>query len=316
MMKKIIFDTDLGGDCDDVMALDLLLAAHKAGECELIGVTYSADAYAGPKCIYAILEQHGCKDIPIGRAPVAKGTVTKSDTYASGVAKAFYSAEMPETSELPDAAPLLRRLIAQNDGVTLAVTGFLTNIDALFCSGADEISPLGGLELARERINEIAVMGCSFSHINCVNPTEGSVSPDGTITPFAEWNIYSDIPAARRVFDSSPVTMAVCPFETGYKMYTGEPMYRAGGGRTPDSLSFELHGSVHGRDSWDPATALYAVYGAQPWFYRSAAGKVSINEAGVSDFHAGEGSHFLLECALTRREIAEEIDKKVMRLFK
>ena len=27
-IRNIIFDTDLGGDCDDVMALDLLLSAE------------------------------------------------------------------------------------------------------------------------------------------------------------------------------------------------------------------------------------------------------------------------------------------------
>lgn len=69
-MKKIIFDTDIGGDCDDVMALDVLLSAHKCGECELLGVTYCEKSRNAPACIYAICRQHGFADIPIGRVPI------------------------------------------------------------------------------------------------------------------------------------------------------------------------------------------------------------------------------------------------------
>src|SRR5437016_13785496 len=46
---KIIFDTDIGNDVDDVLALSVLHALHTRGECELLAVTITrADELAGP----------------------------------------------------------------------------------------------------------------------------------------------------------------------------------------------------------------------------------------------------------------------------
>lgn len=310
-MKDIIFDTDLGGDCDDVMALDLLIQAHKSGACRLIGVTYSADAEAAPACIRAILIQHGMEGLPIGRAPIPDVCVTKSDTYASAVARAFPNGE----KDTQQAVGLLRRLLSEHDRVTLVVTGFLTNIAALLESVADEASPLSGADLVRERVAEIALMGCNFSHINRINPEPGNVCADGRIRPAPEWNIVCDIPAAQLVFARSPVRVTVCPFEVGRGMLTGGPMCRAGGGKTPDSMSYAVHGSANGRDSWDPATALYAVYGDRPWFVCSEPGRVSVNKDGISDFTPGKGNHVVLRCSIPQERIAEDIDRLVMKLF-
>ena len=40
MATKIIFDTDIGCDCDDAAALALALELMNAGECELLAVTH------------------------------------------------------------------------------------------------------------------------------------------------------------------------------------------------------------------------------------------------------------------------------------
>ena len=42
-MEKIILDTDMGCDCDDVGALALVCGAHKRGEAALLGVTHAID---------------------------------------------------------------------------------------------------------------------------------------------------------------------------------------------------------------------------------------------------------------------------------
>lgn len=46
-MKKIIFDTDIGGDCDDAGALALLHECERAGRAELIA---RHDQYGQPVC--------------------------------------------------------------------------------------------------------------------------------------------------------------------------------------------------------------------------------------------------------------------------
>lgn len=299
-MKKIIFDTDLGGDCDDVMALDLLLACEKMGECSLTGVTYSADAKNSVPCIHAILKQHGRGDIPIGRAPIPDGTKALSDVYATQVAKAFAAPDSVKYEDAEDAVLLLRRLLTSNQQTTLCVTGFLTNIAALLLSPPDDISPLGGVQLIAGKVSELVIMGCSFYH-----QTDGGQA-------FSEWNIKCDIPAAQTAMSLCPVPVILCPFEVGLNMMTGAAMAAQGGRNAPDSLSYIVHGSINGRDSWDPATAIYAVRGSDRYFEISGAGNCTIDDDGISYFSEyGVGLHRCLRCALPQAEIAAEIDNIV-----
>ena len=44
-MNKIIFDTDIGGDCDDAGALAILHEAQNAGKAELLAVTLPEPLY-------------------------------------------------------------------------------------------------------------------------------------------------------------------------------------------------------------------------------------------------------------------------------
>lgn len=306
-MKQIIFDTDLGGDCDDVMALDLLLACEKNGECGLIGVTYSADAKNAIPCIHSILRHHGRGGIPIGRAPIPDGITVKSDTYATRVAEAFAVRDSVTYETAQDAVTLLRRLLASNKAVTLCVTGFLTNIAALLRSSPDDISPKDGVSLVADKVEEIVIMGCNFSHQNGIGADYGK-------TAVPEWNIICDVPAAQTVISMCPVPLVICPFEVGYHMITGAAMTKRGGMSSPDSLSYIIHGSSGGRDSWDPATALYAVRGSDRYF-TAEAGHCKINDDGTSYFTLCEsGPHFCLECAIPQPEIAAVIDSIVATL--
>lgn len=296
-MKKIIFDTDLGGDCDDVMALDLLLACEKTGECRLTGVTYSADARRAVECIHSILLRYGRGGVPVGRAPIEEGIKPVSDNYATQVAEAFPGGM--KYGEADDAVRLLRKLLVSGEPSVLCVTGFLTNIAALLVSPPDDISPLGGAELAAKQLAELVIMGCSFA-------------PDGGAGAFAEWNIQCDIAAARQVMRLCPAPVVICPFEVGLDMITGAAMTAKGGRGSPDSLSYIVHGSADGRHSWDPATALYAVRGAGRCFTVSDPGICIIAEDGISSFtRSPAGLHRYLECAAPKAEIAAEIDRTV-----
>jgi inosine-uridine nucleoside N-ribohydrolase len=303
-MKNIIFDTDLGGDCDDVMALDLLIAAHKAGECRLLGVTYSARAEAAVECIHAILRQHGLGDIPVGTRKSGE-SIPGEDQYASGVAGAFPGPVKQDNA--PEDSALLEELLTENEAVTVVVTGYLTNMAAL-------LKRSGATALVKEKVKEFAVMGCNFSHQNGINPMPSAVTAEG-ICSVTEWNIHCDIEGARYFFDHCPVPVTVCPFEVGFGMITGREMTARGGRECADSLSYLLHGSVNGRDSWDPATALYGLYGTDRWFTATAAGRVTIAENGVSDFAEEEGG--LHRYLLTRGEqsdVAADIDRLVARI--
>ena len=63
---RIIFDTDIGNDVDDVLALSMLHALQTRGECELPAVTITKpDELAGP-FVDAMNTFYGRPGIPIG----------------------------------------------------------------------------------------------------------------------------------------------------------------------------------------------------------------------------------------------------------
>ena len=316
-MKNVIFDTDLGGDCDDVVALDLLLSAHKAGECRLLGVSYSHLCPTAPGCIYEILRQHGCADIPVARMDIPSDRQLYAGTYATPVVEKFGSAETPTYENTPEAVHFLRQTLAANSHVTLVVTGTLSNLSGLMASGADDASPLNGMELMKAAVDEVAVMACNFWHENGRNPDPGYIEADGTLRPVCEWNIFCDIPAAQVVFHNCPVPLVCSPFELGYNIFSGGEMCAHGKGEVPDSFAMLKHGAGEaGQHSWDPATALYGLYGAQPWFYKTVKGQIIIDDEGIAHFdtqHGGE--QCIIQCAESGRAVAEAIDSRIRRLF-
>jgi len=297
-MKKIIFDTDIGCDCDDVGALCVLLTAERRGVCELAAVTISSPYETAPGCGGAILRQYGREGVPIGSLCSPSETYyPHGDMYSAGVAEAFPNGAAPVT----DAVSLIRAVLAGSDEkVTLLATGPLPNIYAFLRSKPDEISPLDGVTLAMRKIDEIVLMG-------------GWIEPfEGTEQPQPEFNIVCDIKSAKGVFESSPVPVTVLTFEAGLRVYSGGKMIEKYGREQPSSLAYILHGSGGGRDSWDPATALYAAYGCSGVLELSEPGKISVADDGMTAFSpAPAGKHRYLRRVVSREALAAKIDEAI-----
>ena len=306
-MKNIIFDTDIGGDCDDVMALDVLLAAHKAKECKLLGTVYSWKCADAPYGMHAISAYYGCGNIPVGsRAPVPD----YKDCYSRPVKNAFPT---EAKCEVHDAVRLMRRLLTENEDVTIVATGSFYNIAKLLQSEPDDISPLDGRALVKARVREFAIMAANFSHQNGLKPQAWCVDEENRIRPERECNICLDLEETKYFFENCPVDVVLSPFEMGFKLITGAPMVKSGKGIAPDSLAYVTHGSPEGRDSWDPITAYYAVYGAKPYMYLTAPGTVRIIGENT-DFIPGEGNTRILYAAVPDEELARVIDESMLRL--
>ncbi len=297
--EKIIFDTDLGCDCDDVVALCLLAAAHKRGEAELIGVTMSLPYDAAADCTLAILGEYGLSDIPVFPMGDTPEWYRSHDIYATAVKEKFGEYINPRSRIEENPVHALRRMLVQSEEkVTLVAIGPLFNIGRLLDSEADDSSTLDGVSLVRDKVEMIAIMGAYFE----------MESHEKATTP--EWNILSDVNAARTVAEKSPVKVVFLPFEAGLDMISGAKNVAKYGESRPSSYSLIRHGSSDGRHSWDPATALYAVYGKCGCFIESKPGRVVFDEAGVSTFVEDEnGLHRVLTLAKTKAEIADEIDR-------
>ncbi|MEO1529926.1 MAG: nucleoside hydrolase, partial [Planctomycetota bacterium] len=125
----LIFDTDLGNDCDDVLALGMIHSLESRGECELLAVTITKDhEYAAPFAD-AVNTFYGRGNVPIG---VCRSGVTPQEGKYNGLAKVKDGDELRFPHDLvsgkdaPDAVDVLRKtLAAAEDGsVVLAQVGF------------------------------------------------------------------------------------------------------------------------------------------------------------------------------------------------
>ena len=264
-IKTVLFDTDAGSDCDDMMALGYLIYKQKLGEIKIGAVTYSHVCPHGAAAIRATFRYFGETAPEVG---VMVGGNPFDDHYVKAIDERYATDEDRRPAE--PAAAVLRRALASCDGkAVICAVGPLTNIAALLCSEPDGISPLSGVELVAEKCEKMVLMA-------------GEFTPNSKGEIGAEWNVKCDIPAARTVAEISPVPLVWLPFETGFDMITGRPMMKKYGETSPISLSFKLYPwATDGRHSWDPATALYAVEGCGEFFIERH-GRVSVDEKGVT----------------------------------
>ena len=79
--SRLIFDTDICGDCDDVLALGMIHALQSRGLCRLLAVTISVDHELAAPFVDAVNTFYERGDIPIG--VVGKGGVVEKSDFLS-----------------------------------------------------------------------------------------------------------------------------------------------------------------------------------------------------------------------------------------
>src|ERR1700754_4230738 len=73
----VLFDTDMGNDVDDALALDMLHALESRGECRLLAVTITKDNAWSPVFVDLVNTFYRRAHIPIG---MVKGGVTPENS--------------------------------------------------------------------------------------------------------------------------------------------------------------------------------------------------------------------------------------------
>ena len=279
-ITKIIFDTDIGGDCDDAGALAMLHRLCDRGECELLAVTacYASPYVAG--CIDAINRYYG-REVPVG---ILHSAAPAEGVYAEGLCTEFENSYPPESMErIPDSVTVMRRALASADdhSVTLTATGSMASLAALLESGADEISPLDGRALIGKKVIRTVVMGGRFFGSWPMN-----------IGVDAEWNIRLDIPAAQKMCREWPVELVFSSFEIGLWCVSMNGYAQTAPKEDPVRRAYELHpcGRERGRESWDHTALLYAVRPDAGYWNLHPHGRVTVDDSGVTAWHAEEGA--------------------------
>jgi hypothetical protein len=183
---KIIFDTDMDTDCDDAGALAILHVLADRGEAEILATVVSSRYSWSVPCVEAINGFYGRSDLPVG-APKTTWSDTghRGSPYAKQISAQF-STRYKSNDDAPDAVEVYRRVLAaQDDGsVVIVSVGYLTNLRDLLASKADEISPLSGPDLVRQKVKHWVCTGGTFP--SDLNPAvRGNYTPDPSSTVIA-----------------------------------------------------------------------------------------------------------------------------------
>ncbi len=238
---KVILDTDIDSDVDDVGALAMLhtLADHKV--VEILGVIVTSDDRHAPSCTDAINHFFNRPDIPIG---VEKGIVLNEfSKYTKAISQEFEH-DLKTYEDAEDAVKLYRKLlVAQPDSSVVIISiGHLTNLRNLMESKADDVSPLSGMDLIRQKVKLWSCMGGMY--------------PEGK-----EANFYRPDPESTKIaVENWPGKVVFAGWELGNEIITGADYLKNALPQTsPVWRAYQLYNNFQGRQSWDQASILYAI---------------------------------------------------------
>lgn len=273
-MRNFILGTDWWTDCDDCVAMRLLLRAHARGEIRLLGIAINACMEHSVASVDGFMQQEGVTGIPLG-IDLEATDYGGNPPYQKRLAEAAVDYRRNDDAE--DALRLYRRLLAEaTEPVEILEIGFHQVTGALMNSPADDISPLTGVELVRRKVKKFWVMA-------------GKWDEDGG----KEYNFCN----TRRTSDGAAVFCEKCPvpvtflgWEVGHHVITG-------GKLSEDDflyLALKDHGSENGRHSWDPMLVMLALVGDEEKAgYSVVRGKASLEaQTGANHFaEMTEGLH-------------------------
>ena len=309
---KIIFDTDMGNDVDDVVALDMLYKYLDEGAIELLGIISSKREVGSVKLIDAMNTLYGYPNIPVGIVktyPEENYTCTdKRLNYADyTVAAHSYPHTITDWEAIEDGYKLIRKLLAEqpDKSVTFVTVGFSTNMARLLASKGDEHSPLDGKSLMAQKADKVVIMAGNFHERK------------------KEYNIYKDHFAAVRFVAECPVPMLFTDYALGkstlYPYQTVENGFKYTENH-PLVVAFNYYAQMpYNRPLWDPTAVLFAVEGHKGYASLSKSGYVTVDEKDITDFTEDKHSnrHYYevndkQRAAIVRRivELTERTPKK------
>ena len=224
-MRTFILGTDWGEDSDDCVATRILARAHKKGEINLLGIGINTLTEYSASSLYVFLKKEGIM-CPIG---VDKNCPHQIQyvTYQKRLAK-----ETDKTNDdFYDSVRLYRKLLAESDG----------NVEILEMSEADDISPKTGMELFKEKVKKIWIMGGKWDQ------------QGGEEYNLCKYQFARD--ASCTFVSNCPCPITYLGWEVGTRLITGDKLEK------DDFLHLALkdHGSGNGRESWDPMLAVLAL---------------------------------------------------------
>lgn len=172
---KVIFDTDMESDVDDVGALGMLHGLANNGDAEILAtLVCSLNPWSVPTTV-AINTFCDRPNIPVGAVKTLG--VYRNSTYAKTISEEFPQ-DIGLGEKAPDAIAVYRKVLSEqpDSSVVIVTVGYLTNLAYLLESNADDISPLTGKELVSKKVKHLVCMGGRY-------PLEQNIGRWGNFKP-------------------------------------------------------------------------------------------------------------------------------------
>jgi inosine-uridine nucleoside N-ribohydrolase len=268
----VIFETDMGNDVDDALALDMLYKYQDSGLIELIAISTNKNSkYAAPY-IDILNTWYGYTDIPVGEVKSGANSQGDSHDYAQTVCE--YTPAFKRTKDsFSESVALYRKVLANqpDKSVIIISTGFSTNLARLLQSKGDAFSPLNGKELIARKVKLLSLMAGNFKGDKMI-----------------EYNVLRDIPAAKEVFEQFPSKVVTSPFELGntilYPASSIENDFKWTSAH-PVVIAYKSYLPMpYDRPTWDLTSVLYGIEGEQSYFTISKPGTIQVDENGYTSF--------------------------------
>ena len=326
---KVIFDTDMLTDFDDVGALACLHALADAGECEILATISCTRSNSSVAAIEVINSYYGRPDLPVGCAKemgVSGGGPNcnpKQQLAEGGHGKYVKLAkDYPQwvkhanSDDAPDANEVYRKVLAAapDKSVVICSVGFITNLRRLLETKADDISPLDGKALVEKKVKKWVAMACHY--------------PAGK-----EYNSQWDPSSSRIAFDNWPTPIVFSDFQYGWDVYAGRAIAEMEGPRNPVKDVFKNNipsrekiakepgnyllwaFGMPGRSAWDETAVLAAVRGEEKYCNVHRGRYVMIGEHGDNRWEPDEenGPHIRMTEKVNKLEVGKIIDELICR---
>lgn len=335
---KIIFDTDMINDFDDVGALACLHALADAGECDILATLSCTRGNASVAAIEVVNAYYGRAGIPVGcakgigvigafagakekvdpRSPLGEKTGPDGEHYKYRKLAVDYPQWVRhlDSDDAPDANEVYRRVLsaAPDKSVVICSVGFLTNLRRLLETKPDAISPLDGRTLVEHKVVRWVAMACNY--------------------PFGkEYNSMWDAESSKIVLEKWPTPVVFSDFQLGYDVYAGRSISEmkglcnpvkdvfAGNLPTRDEVAKDpakwMRGGygMAGRSSWDETAVLAAVRGSERYFNAHRGTYRMIGSEGEDEWVPDEanGPHLRLTEKTSKVEVGKIIDELICR---
>lgn len=297
---KVILDTDIGPDYDDVGAMALLHAFADSGKATILA-TVSCNQSKYSAGVLSVLNNYfGRPGLPIGIVQGNRAVNLVAWQKWDSILVRKYPARIRDNSRAEYAVSLYRRILAAqpDKSVTIITTGFFSNLNDLLRSGPDKHSSLNGIDLVKKKVSKLVSMAGRF--------------PKG-----GEFNIQCDPISARYVAQNWPTEIIFSGWEIGDPIRTGIPLIRSKdivNSPVKEAFSIAIPMATSdslGRMSWDETAVLAGINGVEPYF-TLVEGRMIIEPSGWNSWDSNGKGHFYLKQQLPVSEMEKILNRLIM----